>query len=194
MPREKYYKVTIESGLDDGMTISERFFYINERDDELLWHLLNRIGVDRDKWEEQQQRRRNEEARRTREAYEREREAQNERNARARQADEEFRRRQQSRPNPNPFFFTADFGPTFGPGNPNFDNFFREFTAPGYSSTSTPTAKKLMADMAGVPWMEAKDMDPKKLLRKAQRKCHPDTGGSKEAWLELEKLQAEMGL
>lgn len=43
------------------------------------------------------------------------------------------------------------------------------------------------ADTTQVP-----DLD--KLLRKAKRKCHPDTGGNNELWLELEKIAKELGL
>jgi hypothetical protein len=54
--------------------------------------------------------------------------------------------------------------------------------------------KEKLADLAGVEWETAKNIDTKALLRKAMRNCHPDTGGSHEKWIELEKLKSKMKL
>lgn len=49
-----------------------------------------------------------------------------------------------------------------------------------------------LATIAGVEWPT--EIEDKKLLRRAQRKAHPDTGGSHELWLEVDKLRVSMGL
>ncbi|MEG2887260.1 MAG: hypothetical protein RR853_09055 [Aurantimicrobium sp.] len=48
--------------------------------------------------------------------------------------------------------------------------------------------------MAEIAWEVAELMDSKVLLKKAQRKCHPDTGGSHDKWVALDKLRREMGI
>ena len=203
MPRRNIYKVTIESGVNDPSKRQNRTFYIDEEDDELLWHLLNRIGTTRDRWEEQQQRRRADEARREREQFEREQQANRDRDARARQAREDFYAGQHSRAGGPSYTFTAGF---FDQGAFNFEEFANAFRGSddGFrsgsprtehkTSPSVKSKKEQLADMAQLEWETARTMDLKKLLRRAQRVCHPDHGGSHEKWLDLQKLQQSMGL
>lgn len=194
MPRHNIYRVIIESGIDDPSKFQERVFYIDEEDDELVWHLLRRIGVSRDMWEAQQQRRRADHARRQREQFEREQQYKRDRDARARQAEEEFRRRASSRGatgGSNYYTFSGGF---FDQASFNFDEFANAFRADPKSSPKAKSKKEQLADMAGVEWSTAELMDLKKLLRRAQRVCHPDHGGTHEKWLDLQKLQQSMGL
>lgn len=181
MPEQNIYRVTIESGVNDDTKRQVRVFYIREEDDELLWHLLTRIGVSRDKWSDQQQRRTEEEFRKTRERQWQEEQ-------RRRKAQEDFYR-----------FVTNNNNWHF-----NFGDFRSSGNGPGPTFTARPsepqasyqpkTPKEQLADMAGVDWGEAKTMDNKKLLRRAQRKCHPDHGGTHQQWLDLQKLQNRMGI
>lgn len=195
MPRgENFYKVTIESGGSDPSKFQSRVFIIDEEDDELLWILLRRIRVRDQMWAIQQNRRQQAEERRLREEQERMREA----NERIRQAQETFR----------------NFGATFDGGSYNF--FFDHGAGPQFRGrddgqrsqrrsepkTSKPRTswsnsksfREQLADLAGVEHEETRDWEIKKLLKRAQRNCHPDTGGSHEKWIELEKLTEKMGI
>jgi hypothetical protein len=51
---------------------------------------------------------------------------------------------------------------------------------------------KRLGELAQVPVPEFADL--KALYRKAMRKCHPDTGGSHELWVELEEIAAQLDL
>jgi hypothetical protein len=58
---------------------------------------------------------------------------------------------------------------------------------------STRQARRIrLAKIAGVEWPT--EIEDKKLLRRAQRNAHPDTGGSHELWLEVDKIRVSMGL
>ena len=74
-----------------------------------------------------------------------------------------------------------------------FEENLRDFTYPTYTPPPTKSDKEKLADLAEIAWEVAKLMDMRKLLRKAQVKCHPDTGGSHEKWIELENLLRSMG-
>jgi hypothetical protein len=178
---KNFYKVTIESGVE-GPGQNERIFIIDEEDDELLWMLLRRIRVRPESWTAQQKERRDEEIRRIAEQQRKAREA---------------RERAQNYTYQTYFNQSSfdDFARAFRGG---YDDGFRFNQAPNPGSTRTrPTLKShkmLLAEMAVVEWAVAELMDDMKLLRRAQRKCHPDTGGSHEKWVKLEKIQREMGL
>lgn len=58
--------------------------------------------------------------------------------------------------------------------------------------TQQPPTSNALAKLAQLAGVEGVDNEPKAIrsaYRKAQRKCHPDTGGSHEKWLELQKLE-----
>jgi hypothetical protein len=167
---KNYYKITVESGILDDSKVQERTYYIDEDDDNLLWLLLNRIGVHETFWQDQQRRR-------TQEQYQRD------------------RQRREERPTFN-FTGRSDGGDPFESFFSAYTQYNRfHYTPPGTGGkTSTNTRKAKLAEMAGIDWAVAQLMEDKALLKKAQRKCHPDTGGSHEKWIELDKLRQEMGL
>ncbi|WNO27772.1 hypothetical protein SEA_HUWBERT_20 [Microbacterium phage Huwbert] len=86
---------------------------------------------------------------------------------------------------------SGDPGPTFRGRDDGFRTNARQEPK---TSTRMKSNKEKLADMAEVAWETAQDMDTKKLLKMAQRKCHPDTGGSHEKWIKLDELKRGMGL
>ncbi|AVR56892.1 hypothetical protein PBI_TRISCUIT_19 [Microbacterium phage Triscuit] len=219
---ENFYKVTIESGVMDPTKYQSRTFIIDEEDDELLYMLLQRIKTRQGEWDRQQQRRAQEEAfkkQRRREEEERAR-ARAEYERGRRQRDQQANQSGSGSFGPGgqsyTFFGSAqgDFyhrlfedmygnpaGAGFEPprsGGPTYhgrDDGFRTNPRPGPKTSSRMKSnKEKLADMAEVAWETAQDMDTKKLLKMAQRKCHPDTGGSHEKWIKLDELKRGMGL
>lgn len=100
--------------------------------------------------------------------------------------------------------FSATFSSSGTRGGPSFHDIFGDifedvFTPPQpppssgryYSARDKkPTSHSIWARlcaMAGVPFNTPRS-EQAKVIRKAQRKCHPDTGGSHEKWIELDKL------
>jgi hypothetical protein len=81
-----------------------------------------------------------------------------------------------------------------GPGYTFWEQFMRDGFHDEFRAPKPQTQKMKLAELAGVDWAVAELMDLKKLLRRAQAKCHPDTGGSHEQWLKLQALQEEMRL
>ncbi|TXI10710.1 MAG: hypothetical protein E6Q68_07580 [Polynucleobacter sp.] len=81
-------------------------------------------------------------------------------------------------------------------GEEAFNRIYEEFFGshspkPQQRRTTSPSHQKL-CDILGV---EPIDNPPSAgLLRRAKRKCHPDTGGGKEQWLELERIAKNLGL
>lgn len=93
-----------------------------------------------------------------------------------------------------------------GPGYNNFwmgENGSFRFTAGGQTftgqhKTSTPPRmnphKAKLARLAGVEADDADNMKLELLKKKAMRKCHPDTGGSHDKWLELLDTLRNLGI
>ena len=79
-----------------------------------------------------------------------------------------------------------------------FENLFGDFlrgdhSPAGSSSMGVPRPNLVkLFEMAGVEY--SVDYDQQKLLRRAKSKCHPDTGGSSEQWIELEKIARSLNL
>lgn len=89
-------------------------------------------------------------------------------------------------------FFGADDGQRSQPRTEHKTQY-----GPGSSRATTngqakpnwsPTSVIELIKLAGVETEEAAKLTVKQLYRKAQRRCHPDTGGSHDLWLKLEKL------
>lgn len=71
-------------------------------------------------------------------------------------------------------------------GNPNSNNSWR---------FSGPSAEDPMIELRKLAGVEpGTTHSTQKLLRLAMRRCHPDTGGSHEAWLKLDKLRKKIKL
>lgn len=105
---------------------------------------------------------------------------------RARQYEEQKRQQEQYRRQQEAFDNLRDAFSSFG-GSANFSR---------AGTSSKPRAVgpfQRLCEIAGVEPLDAGDMDKKKLLRRAQRKAHPDSGGSHELWLEVESLQRRLG-
>ena len=75
------------------------------------------------------------------------------------------------------------------------DYFDGDYFSQARSSSSRgvprPNLVKLF-EIAGVEY--SVDYDQQKLLRRAKAKCHPDTEGSNEQWIELEKIARSLNL
>lgn len=125
-----------------------------------------------------------------------------EREERARKAREKHQREQEERAR------NARSQQGFFPG-PRYNNFWMgedgsfRFTAGGQTftgqhKTSTPPRmnphKAKLARLAGVEVGDADNMKLEVLKKKAMRKCHPDTGGSHDKWLELLDTLRNLGI
>lgn len=90
------------------------------------------------------------------------------------------------------FTFTASAGEeAFRQFN---DQFFPGDSQPKPQPRNANPNKVKLAKLAGVEWDDADNMKLEVLKKKAMRKCHPDTGGSHEKWLELTNLLKVMGI
>lgn len=162
----RYIKITIDMG---GGELEE--FALNYQDLGLMVSLIDRLKVSLGAWWQQEQ------------------------------TDREKRQRDRPRSNHSSnqqyYFYNnargfdprSFYGDFFSQGGANFFQ-----GPPNASGAGLKSHKERLADLAGVEWETAESMDLKKLLRKAQHKCHPDTGGSHEQWLSLQKLKEEMKL
>lgn len=127
-----------------------------------------------------------------------------ERRERAEQKEREYRERQEQPRyrGGNTFWdgFDDHYFDNLGEAFRGFRDSYNQFPHPGFTRTEpktsapprTQTRREQLAKLAGVEWPT--DITDQKLLRMAQRKCHPDTGGSHEQWIELDKLKRLMGL
>jgi hypothetical protein len=136
-------------------------------------------------------RRRQEEERR-REEHKRRQEAEE---ARRREQDYQQRRRQQEYDakrhweHQNPFV-NGGYGYDYGPGSSRYagrDDGIQ--SNPAKPSMSTDVLINQLTKFAKLTPENAKQLTLKQLWRRAQRACHPDSGGTHEAWLELHKLE-----
>lgn len=123
----------------------------------------------------EQRRLREEEVRRQEAAFKK---AQEEFAKQARDAEEKLRYFNHAYFDEEPLF-AQFFGPGSSRGVPSGGN---------RAKPKAPTSVIELIKLAGVETEEAAKLTVKQLYRKAQRRCHPDTGGSHDLWLKLEKL------
>ena len=106
-----------------------------------------------------------------------------------RRAEEAFRKRRQSDWRNGPYGY-APGGSRFSFDGSPFEQAFPE--RPGNPHKPAASLIDQLAGFAEMDIQAATELPLKKLWLRAQRKCHPDTGGSHEKWLELEKLEARV--